>query len=408
SQPGSQTPTNEPRRQTLPPLPPHLQAALSVGSLTVSLDLHFFCASSSACATRFQPHLNPTPEPRARPQHRPATMPGLTIITDGTQATPTSGAAHGSGPGSAPQQPSQPQPPNPSSRPPPQQRRQQQQQPQPSTAITPRAASPTRPPISPITPKLDPTKPLPPHLPKETPIPPPTIPDFSLSRPLLSHTSQPPTQTTIPPPQPTPLDFDSNPDVLALKSAISILQLQRQRAQADIQSLHKAKLSALSDPASFVADLTTGKIGQKEEGLFGGSPPSDSDSDSDSDDNDNDEETKKKPTDGQGEATKEKEPAWRKLPKPQTVVRCPPINWNQYAIVGESLDKLHAEQLKAPTPGVPVVMTGGSSQGTFAFTAGQSTGGLVGSNQPQKLVGIAAPYAPGRDKIEKKRGGKRS
>ncbi|VBB72871.1 Putative protein of unknown function [Podospora comata] len=336
-------------------------------------------------------------------------MPGLTILNDGTQATPASGAAHGSGPGSAPQQqPSQPQPPPPnsSSRQAPQRH---QQPPQlPTTITTPRAPSPTRPPISPITPKLDPTKPtLPPHLPKETPIPPPTIPDFSLSRPPLSHTSQPQAQTAIPPPQPVPLDFDSNPDVLALKSAISILQLQRQRAQADIQSLHKAKLSALSDPASFVADLTTGKVGQKEEGLFGGSPPSDSDSD------DSDEDTKKQ--DGE---EKEKEPAWRKLPKPQTVVRCPPINWNQYAIVGESLDKLHAEQLKAPTPGVPVVMTGGSNQGTagrFEFTAGQqggggggAGGGLVGSNQPQKLVGIAAPYVPGRDKIEKKRGGKRS
>ncbi|KAK4201288.1 hypothetical protein QBC40DRAFT_278540 [Triangularia verruculosa] len=321
-------------------------------------------------------------------------MPGLTITTDGTQAAPASAsasaAAHGSGTGSAPQPPPQPQPSR--SRP----------QPQPPTASTQRQPSPTRPPISPITPKLDPTKPVPPHLPKETPIPPPTIPDFSLSRPLLSHTSQAPTPTVIPPPQPVHLDFDSNPDVLALKSAISILQLQRQRAQADIQNLHKAKLSALNDPAAFVADLTSGKVGQKEEGLFGGSPPSDDDDDSDDDDEDT-----KKPDGDQPD--KEKEPAWRKLPKPQTIVRCPPINWNQYAIVGESLDKLHAEQVKAPTPGVPVVMSG-NTQGTFEFTAGAGTSarGLVGSNQPQKLVGIAAPYVPGRDKIEKKRGGKRS
>ncbi|KAK4176294.1 hypothetical protein QBC36DRAFT_352756 [Triangularia setosa] len=385
------TPTKKPawRGQT-----PTRQTFFPLDSTSVS---RAFCQVTHSL-TFLSPE-NPT-RAQVKTKHRPATMPGLTIITDGTQATPASGVAHGSEPGSAPQLS------NPSSRPQPQQQQQQQQQQQPppptANTTTPRQPSPTRPPISPITPKLDPAKPvLPPHLPKETPIPPPTIPDFSLSRPLLSHISQAAPAATILPPQPVPLDFDSNPDVLALKSAISILQLQRQRAQADIQSLHKAKLSALSDPAAFVADLTSGKVGQKEEGLFGGSAPSDSGDDDD--DDDDDEETKK-------QKDKEEEPAWRKLPKPQTVVRCPPINWNQYAVVGESLDKLHAEQRKAPMPGVPVVMTG-TSQGTFEFTAGaggQSTAGLIGSNQPQKLVGIAAPYAPGRDKIEKKRGGKRS
>ncbi|KAK0737611.1 hypothetical protein B0T21DRAFT_392694 [Apiosordaria backusii] len=328
-------------------------------------------------------------------------MPGLTVITNGTQATPASAsaAAHGSGAGSAPQPP----PSNPS-------QHRQPQQPPPTTTNTTPDHPPQPAPNIPHNPQTRSNQTLPP--PKRNPHPPPTIPDFSLSRPLLSHTSQAPTPSLIiPPPQPVPLDFDSNPDVLALKSAISILQLQRQRAQADIQSLHRAKLSALSDPAAFVADLTSGKVGQKEEGLFGGSPPSDdSDDDSDNDDEDGDDDTKKQ----DGEANKEKEPAWRKLPKPQTVVRCPPINWSQYAVVGESLDKLHAEQLKAPTPGVPQVVTGtNSSSGTFEFTAGNagttSTAGLVGSNQPQKLVGIAAPYVPGRDKIEKKgRGGKRS
>ena len=40
-----------------------------------------------------------------------------------------------------------------------------------------------------------------------------------------------------------------------------------------------------------------------------------------------------------------------KIPTPQNVVRMPPINWAKYQIVGESLDKMHAEQLRRPSPG---------------------------------------------------------
>lgn len=98
---------------------------------------------------------------------------------------------------------------------------------------------------------------------------------------------------------------------------------------------------------------------------------------------------------------KREKPAWRKLPKPQTVVRCPPVNWSQYAVVGESLDKLHAEQVAAPTPGAPLVLGPG---GTYEFNSNSL--GQQESERPQKLVGIAAPYVPGRDKIDSDRKGK--
>ena len=53
-----------------------------------------------------------------------------------------------------------------------------------------------------------------------------------------------------------------------------------------------------------------------------------------------------------------KSPAWDassfgKIPGPQNIVRCPPINWAKYHVVGDSLDKLHDEQVLRPTSGQP-------------------------------------------------------
>ena len=66
------------------------------------------------------------------------------------------------------------------------------------------------------------------------------------------------------------------------------------------------------------------------------------------------------------------------IPAAQNVVRCPPINWAKYHIVGESLDKLHDEQRKRPTPGQP-------------HTDEES------SRAPVHVV--AAPYNPWIDKL---------
>jgi hypothetical protein len=71
-------------------------------------------------------------------------------------------------------------------------------------------------------------------------------------------------------------------------------------------------------------------------------------------------------------------------------VRCPPINWSKYAVVGDSLSKLHAEQLANPPQGSPAVL---GANGTYEFKA---------DAKPDRYVGIAAPYAPGEDKLEKK------
>ncbi|KAK4192704.1 hypothetical protein QBC35DRAFT_483095 [Podospora australis] len=355
-------------------------------------------------------------------------------------------------------------------------------------AASSRTSSPTRPPISPITPTLGPvrhsgataapsagagrappppppgatTTPRPRTLPQNNPkndiaAAAASIPDFALGRPAFTISSQPDqTQTAIPPPPAQAIDFDANPDVLAVRSAITILQLQRARAAADIQALQRAKEAALEDPTSFVADLAEGRVGTDGDPLMFPHATDGSDSE-DSDDNGNDEEEEEEgdsadednesdnnnnhraikredssdkkngdidmldPVDQGGRAggtkrsirnsssssnsNKTKKPAWRKLPKPQTVVRCPPINWSQYAVVGESLDKLHAEQVAAPTPGAPLVLGPG---GTYDFKLGQQDA-AGSSERSQKLVGIAAPYVPGRDKIDSKKskGGRR-
>ncbi|CCC04979.1 hypothetical protein SMACR_04346 [Sordaria macrospora] len=391
------------------------------------------------------------------------------------------------------------------------------------------------------------------------------IPIFAQGRPTFTHSQ--PDQIGIQPPPPQPIAFDDNPDVLALKSAITILQLQRQRATVDIQALNRAKVAALSDPGAFVADLSAGRIGMDGDPLLNGpgangdgSSDDDDDGDNDEDaneDEDADEDMKSEGSDDNSDEGDEEETSssseprhdqdgdismsgtgagntsstptsnnnninsnnnnsnrrkmataarkkervskktakqqpqdlsktWRTLPKPQTVVRCPPINWAQYAVVGESLDKLHQEQLMAPTLGVPAVVSpggvyefrgtatattkpgggGGGGGGNIGSgsTSGSGTGYTMGDTtmgssstgtaadrtttppttvtgiegyantssgqqqtpgdtqgqgqgqgpqlprhqQPQRLVGIAAPYTPGRDKIDRGTGRKGS
>lgn len=182
-------------------------------------------------------------------------------------------------------------------------------------------------------------------------------------RQTFTHTTQQ-TSSTLPlAPGPEPIDFDSNPDTIALKSAISVLQLQRQRAVADMQALSRAKDEAVGDPEAFVSDLVAGKV-NKPQGA--------------GDDNGSD--------DAQGRQ-------WTTLPKPQDVVRCPPINWSQYAVVGDSLDKLHAEQVARPTQGTPAEYIPGHA-GMYEFRGGDG--------RQESYQGPAVPYNPVKDRVDRK------
>lgn len=311
---------------------------------------------------------------------------------------------------------------------------------QPGASSAARSSSPTRPDMSPITPTFASAQAVPTSQQQQR------QPPFAQGRQTYTHSQ--PDQTGMPPPPaaPEPISFDDNPDVLALKSAISILQMQRARATRDVQSLSRAKEAALADTEGFIADLGSGKVGTEADRLFPDLTPrrqtaepaeeeedsddtSDEDEDEDMAESTEDQATptdsanslgsasttpqkdtdKPAPSPNQKEKKKKKQPsapapAWRTLPKPQNVVRCPPINWSQYGVVGESLDKLHAEQQRAPNQGVPAALKPGGGGLTYEFK-----GGAGSSGRQETLVGVAAPYAPGKDKIGKKpgRGGKR-
>ncbi|KJZ76619.1 hypothetical protein HIM_03955 [Hirsutella minnesotensis 3608] len=221
------------------------------------------------------------------------------------------------------------------------------------------------PPVSPITPTLPPAR-----LPDATPQAPLPSP---LTRPLLTHSQ--PDQVAVPPPAPRLIDFESNPDVIALKSAISVLQVQKKRAAADMQALDRAKDAAIEDPDAFLRDLVAGKVN---------APPATAQSDSDDDEGDESQ-----------ERLHAQPREWASLPKPQDVVRCPPINWAQYAVVGSSLDKLHAQEVSHPTQGAPASI---GTNGIYEFK---------GDGKRDKYPGVAAPYAPTKDRIERKPKGKK-
>jgi hypothetical protein len=156
-----------------------------------------------------------------------------------------------------------------------------------------------------------------------------------------------------------------------------VLQVQRGRATADIQTLSKIKDEASTDPEAFLRDLAAGKV----------KPQNDALNLSSLDDDDNDE-------GDEGDTsmnTKDTERPWSSLPKPQNVVRCPPINWSQYAVVGDSLDKLHAEQLSHPPQGAPATL---GPNGTYEFKARDE--------KREKHPGVAAPYDPLKDKVDRK------
>ncbi|GFP56331.1 hypothetical protein ACSS6W_006591 [Trichoderma asperelloides] len=234
-----------------------------------------------------------------------------------------------------------------------------------TTNMNSRPPSPVPPPMSPITPPLSSaqlcvdanrntvasSEALPPAATTTAQQQPPARPTFTHSQ---------PSQVGVPPPASTPIEFDTNPDVIALRSAITVLQMQKSRATADIQTLSQIKNEAIDHPDEFIRDLTQGRIGQGA-----------------------------RPDAGDDEATR----AWaaQPIPKAQDVIRCPPINWSQYAVVGESLDKLHAEQVTKPTQGTPATVGAG---GVYQFKGGDG--------KQEEYPGVAAPYAPLRDKIEKK------
>ncbi|KAF7942658.1 uncharacterized protein EAE97_006112 [Botrytis byssoidea] len=171
-------------------------------------------------------------------------------------------------------------------------------------------------------------------------------------RETYTHTQQAP-QVSMPQPKPSPqtIDLSQNPDALAVKSAISILQLQMRNAKRDMVTLQRIKERAMEDPEGFVESLKEGEQREREENARSrGRMVVDAESSSDEDE---DEESQEGQQINGAQAQNLK---WETLPKPQNVVRCPPVNWAKYGVMGESLDRLHADQIREPSQGIPATI----------------------------------------------------
>ena len=268
------------------------------------------------------------------------------------------------------------------------------------------------------------TKPVPPQI-KPKSAPPSAAMPASDPTPVLVPVPAPPTTYIQRPPSPVPISTNSNPDAIALRSAISLLQMQRQRGQKDMQTLEEIKQAALKDPERFVGELVAGRVKssgpggrttgdfltaslrsvhggehqqqqqqqqQQQEQRNGNSESSQKNNnnnmdriDSDGEDDDEDKNNQK-----QSKSTS-LESKFASVPTPQNIFRCPPINWAKYHVVGESLDKIHAEQIARPPTGDVV---------SAIASAGEATniGGTAAQARNPPYV-MSAPYSPFQDTI---------
>ncbi|RAL04604.1 uncharacterized protein BO80DRAFT_204485 [Aspergillus ibericus CBS 121593] len=204
-----------------------------------------------------------------------------------------------------------------------------------------RPGTPPRPPYSPVTPVFAHLAPVtvPGNGAPHPIVPPAASPSPTTNVPLYGSEFPPPATAPVfaPEPAPVPISESENPDAIALRSALSILQLQKQQSMRDIQTLEKMKRAAAEDPEGFANELAAGNLSAKDPGGFINFTHNDTESE------DEDAESPKR----EGLA------GLGPLPTPQNVVRMPPINWAKYQIVGDPLDRMHEEQRMRPFSGEP-------------------------------------------------------
>jgi hypothetical protein len=234
--------------------------------------------------------------------------------------------------------------------------------------------SPDRPPVSPITPtsavaQLAPSEPSAPR-PRVVP---------------------PPAATFIHPPPSVSISESENPDAIALRSAISLLQLQREKSKRDLKALEELKAAAVSNPQTFVRSLQEQSAhASKSKGdvltptLAGLSEAAGAELGEDGEGGEEHNGATRKDSAGVEAPTtaKSKLPA---IPEPQNIIRCPPVNWAKYHVVGESLDKLHEEQRRYPGSAEPPRTHQGSKAPPHAVAAPYSpfTDGVGPQSTPQ-------------------------
>ncbi|KAF2035954.1 hypothetical protein EK21DRAFT_53314 [Setomelanomma holmii] len=196
------------------------------------------------------------------------------------------------------------------------------------------SASPSRPPVSPISPIVSAAQLAPVDRTESQPRPAP-----------------PPVATFIQQPPSVAISESENPDAIALRSAISLLQLQREKSKRDLKALAELKSAAVSDPTGFARSIqeNRAKAAQSYNDVLtptlAGLPESIPDNKAGVKVEEGVANARKDSADMREQDTAIKFPA---IPQPQNVVRCPPVNWAKYHIVGEPLDKLHEEQKRWP------------------------------------------------------------
>lgn len=168
-----------------------------------------------------------------------------------------------------------------------------------------------------------------------------------------------------------PFSGEDATDAIALRAAISSLQFQRQKAENDIKQLRSIRDAALDRPDEFQQHvIETARQQAKPPKSFDFSfkhDPEDEDMDS------------MEAHDNRNQNGNLKSSAFGDIPRPQDVVRCPPVNWDKYNVLGEPLDKMHNVQKR--------------------------TGGVSTPKKGRTEHVTAAPYDPAFDLLESRQGG---
>jgi len=195
-------------------------------------------------------------------------------------------------------------------------------------------------------------------------------------------------------PQPVPISESDNPDAIALRSAMSLLQLQREKSKRDIKALEQLREAAVRDPEAFARHIQAQACRQPARAspndplgpTLSPSAPLDAPVGGATPEEDEEADRPFAALDSIGaENGAAKLPA---IPQPQNIIRCPPINWAKYHIVGEPLDKMHEEQRKWP----------GASELPRTYNGHKAPPHSVASPYSPFLDGVTNPFAPAGQK----------
>lgn len=153
------------------------------------------------------------------------------------------------------------------------------------------------------------------------------------------------------------------------------------------------KRRALEDPVEFVNALERGEIKSRPIPGMG----------SIGDIHDSEEDSDEEMQESAGPTSDTQARPWPEIPTSQKIIKMPPINWEQYGVVGESLDKIHADQVENPAESQPVVI---GPDGNIVLPEDPAMQQSL-SNASAAVAAAAPASKPPMDKMATRKGGKR-